>query len=133
MIRFVEKMGAGMDKILPGLYVGSIRDSKDQEQIKKHNITHIVSIHEDAKEGSIQVRYKRHNLNFCYWYFNLLNFFDYIRILSICALRQAIMPHKTLKSSSKMLSILFTMLAWITETFLFIGIYLLIDDLFQSF
>lgn len=47
-------MGAGMDKILPGLFVGSIRDSKDLEQIKKHNITHIVSIHEDAKEGSIQ-------------------------------------------------------------------------------
>ena len=66
-------MGAGMDKILPGLYVGSIRDSKDMEQIKKHNITHIVSIHEDAKEGSIQVRYKRHNLNF--FYFNQLNIF----------------------------------------------------------
>ena len=62
-----------MDKILPGLYVGSIRDSKDMEQIKKHNITHIVSIHEDAKEGSIQVRYKRLNLNFCY--FNQLNIF----------------------------------------------------------
>lgn len=48
-------MGAGMDKILPGLYVGSIRDSKDSEQIRKHGITHILSIHEDAKEGSIEV------------------------------------------------------------------------------
>lgn len=48
-------MGAGMDKILPGLYVGSIRDSKDLEQINKYNITHILSIHDDARDGSIQV------------------------------------------------------------------------------
>lgn len=47
-------MGAGMDKILPGLYVGSIRDSKDMEQIRKHGITHILSIHEDAREGTFK-------------------------------------------------------------------------------
>jgi atypical dual specificity phosphatase len=49
-------MGAGMDKILPGLYVGSIKDSKDAEQLSKNNITHIVSIHEDAKNGNIIVK-----------------------------------------------------------------------------
>lgn len=48
-------MGAGMDKVLPGLYVGSIRDSKDPTQIKKYNITHILSIYEDAKKGNIEV------------------------------------------------------------------------------
>lgn len=48
-------MGAGMDKILPGLFVGSIRDSKDMEQIRKHGITHILSIHEDAREGTFKV------------------------------------------------------------------------------
>lgn len=51
-----------MDKILPGLYVGSIRDSKDMEQIKKHKITHILSIYEDAKEGNLEV-------DFCLIYF----------------------------------------------------------------
>ena len=72
------KMGAGMDKvnkafnnsekkkfkhdlmslfskIIPGLYVGSIRDSRDAEQFKKHNITHVVTIYEDPKEGTIEV------------------------------------------------------------------------------
>lgn len=50
-------MGAGMDKILPGLFVGSIRDSKDQDQLTKNGITHILSIYEDPKEGAIQVKY----------------------------------------------------------------------------
>lgn len=57
-------MGAGMDKILPGLFVGSIRDSKDQDQLTKNGITHILSIYEDPKEGAIQVKYR---------FFKLLN------------------------------------------------------------
>ena len=44
-----------MDKIMPGVFVGSIRDSKDVEQLKKNNITHILSIYEGAKEGGIEV------------------------------------------------------------------------------
>lgn len=48
-------MGAGMDKIMPGIYVGSIRDSIDKEQLKKNNITHILSIHENPKERAIEV------------------------------------------------------------------------------
>jgi hypothetical protein len=48
-------MGAGMDKIMPGVFVGSIRDSKDAEQLKKNNITHILSIYEGAKESGIEV------------------------------------------------------------------------------
>lgn len=43
-------MGNGMNKILPGLYVGNFRDAKDEEQLKQNNITHILSIHDNAKE-----------------------------------------------------------------------------------
>ncbi|XP_063920213.1 dual specificity protein phosphatase 22 isoform X2 [Zophobas morio] len=42
-------MGNGMNKVLPGLYVGNYRDSKDANQLAKHNITHIVAIHDSAK------------------------------------------------------------------------------------
>ncbi|CAH0546502.1 unnamed protein product [Brassicogethes aeneus] len=43
-------MGNGMNKVLPGLYVGNYRDSKDSSQLAKHNITHILSIHDTAKK-----------------------------------------------------------------------------------
>ncbi|XP_023216722.1 dual specificity protein phosphatase 22-like [Centruroides sculpturatus] len=43
-------MGNGMNKVLPGLYIGNIRDSKDQEQLKANEITHIISIHDNAKQ-----------------------------------------------------------------------------------
>ncbi|CAG9761484.1 unnamed protein product [Ceutorhynchus assimilis] len=35
--------------VLPGLYVGNYRDSKDSSQLTKHNITHIVAIHDTAR------------------------------------------------------------------------------------
>ncbi|KAI1297144.1 Dual specificity protein phosphatase 22 [Halotydeus destructor] len=38
-------------QVLPGLYVGSVRDSKDQEQLRSNNITHIISIHDNPKRG----------------------------------------------------------------------------------
>ncbi|XP_022917928.1 dual specificity protein phosphatase 22 isoform X2 [Onthophagus taurus] len=43
-------MGNGMNKVLPGLYVGNYRDSKDSAQLDKYNITHIVAIHDTAKK-----------------------------------------------------------------------------------
>ncbi|XP_037781170.1 dual specificity protein phosphatase 22-like [Penaeus monodon] len=43
-------MGNGMNKVLPGLYVGNFRDSKDPEQLKAHHITHILSIHDNARK-----------------------------------------------------------------------------------
>ena len=42
-------MGNGMNKILPGLFLGSFRDAKDPEQLKQNGITHVLSIHEKAK------------------------------------------------------------------------------------
>ncbi|XP_031630509.1 dual specificity protein phosphatase 12 [Contarinia nasturtii] len=42
-------MGNGMDKVLPGLYVGNYRDSKDQQQLEKFNITHIIAIHDSPR------------------------------------------------------------------------------------
>lgn len=43
-------MGSGMSKILPGLYVGNFRDAKDVEKLAANNITHILSIHDNAKK-----------------------------------------------------------------------------------
>ncbi|CAD7006179.1 unnamed protein product [Ceratitis capitata] len=42
-------MGNGMNKVLPGLYVGNYRDSKDQQQLDKHQITHIIAIHDSPR------------------------------------------------------------------------------------
>ncbi|MPC91878.1 Dual specificity protein phosphatase 22 [Portunus trituberculatus] len=42
-----KKIGEG---VLPGLYVGNIRDSKDSDQLKTHNITHILAIHDNARK-----------------------------------------------------------------------------------
>lgn len=41
-------MGNGMNKVLPGLYLGNFRDAKDMEQLTKNNITHILAIHDNA-------------------------------------------------------------------------------------
>lgn len=38
-------------KILPGLYIGTLKDSQDKAQLKAHHITHIVSVFEEAKEN----------------------------------------------------------------------------------
>ena len=37
-------------QILPGLYIGNFRDSKDCRQLDVNRITHILSIHDDAKK-----------------------------------------------------------------------------------
>ncbi|KAM4721642.1 interferon regulatory factor 8 [Rhinophrynus dorsalis] len=42
-------MGGGMSQILDGLYLGNIRDSEDKETLKRHGITHILSVHNNAK------------------------------------------------------------------------------------
>ncbi|XP_073998013.1 dual specificity protein phosphatase 22 isoform X2 [Rhodnius prolixus] len=43
-------MGNGMNKVLPGLYVGNFRDSKDASQLDRFSITHIVAIHDAARK-----------------------------------------------------------------------------------
>ena len=35
--------------------MGSIRDSRDKEQIAKNNITHILTIHEDPRDDGLEV------------------------------------------------------------------------------
>ncbi|XP_062997152.1 dual specificity protein phosphatase 22-A-like isoform X2 [Elgaria multicarinata webbii] len=42
-------MGTGMSKVVEGLYLGNIRDSEDRENLVKHGITHILSVHNNAK------------------------------------------------------------------------------------
>ncbi|KAK9294198.1 hypothetical protein QLX08_011118 [Tetragonisca angustula] len=42
-------MGNGMNKVLPGLYVGNYHDSKDADQLERFEITHILAIHDTAR------------------------------------------------------------------------------------
>ncbi|MEE6465180.1 hypothetical protein FKM82_006476 [Ascaphus truei] len=42
-------MGNGMNKILPGLFIGNFKDARDIEKLHKNNITHILSIHDSAR------------------------------------------------------------------------------------
>ena len=36
-------------QVLPGLFIGNYRDSKDLAQLNKHNITHILAVHDTAR------------------------------------------------------------------------------------
>lgn len=38
-----------MNKILPGLYIGNFKDARDAEQLSKHKVTHILSVHDSAR------------------------------------------------------------------------------------
>ncbi|XP_078483103.1 dual specificity protein phosphatase 22-like isoform X2 [Ciona intestinalis] len=54
MIRYKVKiinrnMGNGMNKVIPGLYIGNFRDAQNKEQLEKNNITHILAIYDNAK------------------------------------------------------------------------------------
>uniref|UniRef100_A0A182KI56 Uncharacterized protein n=1 Tax=Anopheles christyi TaxID=43041 RepID=A0A182KI56_9DIPT len=42
-------MGNGMNKVMPGLFIGNYRDSKDYQQLDRYGITHIVSIHDSPR------------------------------------------------------------------------------------
>lgn len=44
-----DNMGNGMNKVLPGLYVGNYQDSKDADQLERFEITHILAIHDTAR------------------------------------------------------------------------------------
>ncbi|XP_015227419.1 PREDICTED: dual specificity protein phosphatase 22-B-like isoform X1 [Cyprinodon variegatus] len=41
-------MGNGINKILPDLYLGNVKDARDRDLLARHNITHILSIHDTA-------------------------------------------------------------------------------------
>ncbi|CAH1779548.1 unnamed protein product [Owenia fusiformis] len=43
-------MGNSMDKILPGLYVGNIRDAQNKQKLDDHGITHVLAIHDTARK-----------------------------------------------------------------------------------
>uniref|UniRef100_H2ZR70 Dual specificity protein phosphatase 15 n=1 Tax=Ciona savignyi TaxID=51511 RepID=H2ZR70_CIOSA len=44
-----RKMGNGMNKILPGLFIGNFRDAENIEQLQRNNITHILSIYDNPR------------------------------------------------------------------------------------
>ncbi|KAM9165421.1 interferon regulatory factor 4 isoform 3-T3 [Pangshura tecta] len=50
-------MGNGMNKILPGLFLGNFKDGRDAEQLSKNNVTHILSIHDGARPMLEGVKY----------------------------------------------------------------------------
>jgi len=39
----------GMSKVIPGLFVGNLADSKDLVQLEQHHISHIVSVYDNAR------------------------------------------------------------------------------------
>ncbi|XP_032051687.1 dual specificity protein phosphatase 22-A-like [Aythya fuligula] len=42
-------MGSGMSKVVTGLYLGNIRDSEDAASLRRHGVTHVLSVHTGAK------------------------------------------------------------------------------------
>ncbi|KAK6741823.1 hypothetical protein RB195_009599 [Necator americanus] len=44
--RFRSRLGTEMNEIIPNLYLGSLRDATDVDQLKKHRIQYIVSVHD---------------------------------------------------------------------------------------
>uniref|UniRef100_A0A8D0BWL1 Dual specificity phosphatase 22 n=1 Tax=Salvator merianae TaxID=96440 RepID=A0A8D0BWL1_SALMN len=50
-------MGNGMNKILPGLFLGNFKDARDTEHLKQNNITHILSVHDSARPMLEGVKY----------------------------------------------------------------------------
>ncbi len=52
-----------MNKIVPGLYLGSIKDSTDSKQLEANKITHILSIHDQVSKSDAKkdVKYLRFN------------------------------------------------------------------------
>ncbi|XP_074825915.1 dual specificity protein phosphatase 15 isoform X3 [Natator depressus] len=52
-------MGNGMNKVLPGLYLGNFIDAKDLEQLSRNKITHIISIHESPQPLLQEMTYLR--------------------------------------------------------------------------
>jgi hypothetical protein len=47
-----------MFQVLPGLYIGNYRDSKDASQLERFEITHIVAIHDAARKLHSVSRYE---------------------------------------------------------------------------
>ncbi|CAE1305196.1 unnamed protein product [Acanthosepion pharaonis] len=43
-------MGTGMSKIISGVYIGNIKDSKDIKTLTENQISHILAVHDNAKE-----------------------------------------------------------------------------------
>ncbi|KAM5321645.1 dual specificity protein phosphatase 22 isoform 1-T1 [Glossophaga mutica] len=50
-------MGNGMNKILPGLYIGNFKDARDAEMLSKNKVTHILSVHDSARPMLEGVKY----------------------------------------------------------------------------
>lgn len=44
--QFRNRLGTGMNEIIPNLYLGSLRDATDVEQLKKNRIQYVVSVHD---------------------------------------------------------------------------------------
>lgn len=44
--RFRNKLGTEMNEIIPNLFLGSLRDATDIEQLRKHHIQYVVAVHD---------------------------------------------------------------------------------------
>ncbi|KAJ7995048.1 hypothetical protein DPEC_G00255850 [Dallia pectoralis] len=53
----LRDMGNGMNKVLDGLYLGNIRDSENSISLSQNNITHILSVYNNAKPVREDIHY----------------------------------------------------------------------------
>ena len=44
-----------MNRIIDGVYIGCLSDSRDKEQLTKYNISHILTILDEPTRGDIKV------------------------------------------------------------------------------
>ena len=51
----VDESACHCTQILPGLYVGSLRDARNVEQIKANGITHVLYVEARSKAGDMPV------------------------------------------------------------------------------
>ncbi|XP_049543583.1 uncharacterized protein DDB_G0271670 isoform X2 [Anopheles darlingi] len=94
-------MGNGMNKVMPGLYIGNYRDSKDFQQLDRHGITHIVSIHDSPRRFHPVVRAGRSIANPNLGFQNQLQEFETNKLLEERKRLKERFPSLALESSDR--------------------------------
>ncbi|XP_067396299.1 dual specificity protein phosphatase 22-A-like isoform X2 [Emydura macquarii macquarii] len=80
-------MGTGMSKVVEGLYLGNIRDSEDGDNLTKHGVTHILSVHNNARPVLEDMTYLCISASDSYSQNLIQHFKDSIKFIHECRLR----------------------------------------------
>ncbi|PAV75976.1 hypothetical protein WR25_01586 [Diploscapter pachys] len=96
LARFRKRLGTEMSEILPNLYLGSLRDATDDEQLRKYKIKAIVGVHDmmNNHPRHEQLLVYRIKLSDCASENIATHFFDAIKFIHQCRIRnEAVMVH----------------------------------------